>query len=119
VNELIALREIGVGLAAFMVFSWVLLRIIREIKSRPEPAIPIADGNGGKAGNKDVNWWLREFDARFKVTDDLIAIKFSAMIDLMYHIEEGQRKVTDDRFNSMDKRLESIEKDLAILRSRQ
>lgn len=77
-NDIIAIREIGVGLAAFMVFVWALIRVMREVKVKSEPvhsahaAVPSANG---KAGEISVAAWELKFKSMFEECLDRIATK--------------------------------------------
>lgn len=54
-----ALQEIGVGLAAFALFAWILVRVVREVKGPGEQAT--RNGINGRAGEASVSYWRETF----------------------------------------------------------
>lgn len=53
-----ALQEIGVGLAAFALFAWILVRVVREVRG---PGEQQRNGTNGRAGEASVSYWRETF----------------------------------------------------------
>lgn len=93
-DNLIALREIGVGLAAFVVFAWVLLKVIEKI--RPATNGKHTNGTNGKAGDISVAAWEVKFAAMFEDNRTKMREKLddhhSQVIRILDRIERGMEK---------------------------